>query len=84
MAATTDAIRDLIVADLGWPGDRRQLTDDYPLIDNEVIDSLGVFQIVTFLEAQYGIEVDDDELVPENFESLGAIAGLVHRKTGTP
>lgn len=77
--STTDAIRDLIIDDLGWVGDRSQLTDDYPLLENEVIDSLGIFQIVTFIESQYGIEVDIDQLTPENFESLGTIARLITR-----
>ncbi|MGH9185760.1 MAG: acyl carrier protein [Acidimicrobiales bacterium] len=74
---TIDEIRDLIVTGLGWPGDRRALTADYPLIDNDVVDSLGIFEIVAFLESRYGVEVDDEDLVPENFETIAAIARLI-------
>ncbi len=81
-AATVDALRDLIVNRLGWSGDRGLLTAEYPLIDNEVVDSIGVFEIVSFVESTYGVEIDDEELAPENFESLGAIAQLVERKRG--
>jgi acyl carrier protein len=79
---TVDAIRDLILDRLGWAGDGRLLTPDYELIDNEVIDSLGIFEIVSFVESSYGIEIDDEELAPENFETIGAIARLVERKRG--
>ena len=75
-----DDIRDIIVTDLSWPGDRNVLTDDYALIDNGVIDSLGIFQLLLLLEERYGIEVDDEDLVPENFETVGAIAQLVGKR----
>jgi acyl carrier protein len=75
-----DRIRHFIVDDLGWRGDPSRLTDDYPLIDNDVIDSLGIFQTVTHLEEVEGIEVADQDLVPENFASIRAIASLVTSK----
>jgi acyl carrier protein len=78
---TTEKVRDFIVDELRWDGPSHQLTDDYPLLDNGVIDSLGLFEIVQFLEAEYGVEIADDELVPENFATLTAIANLVGSKT---
>lgn len=77
---TTDRLRDFIVDELRWDGARDQLTDDYPLLDNGVVDSLGLFEIVQFLEAEYGIEIPDDELVPENFATLSAITKLAQDK----
>jgi acyl carrier protein len=81
--AIEDRIRDFIVDELGWRGERAELTDDYPLIDNDVIDSLGIFQIVTFLEESEGVEVADDDLVPENFVSIRAIARMATAKAGS-
>lgn len=75
-----DRIRRFIVDDLGWRGDPGHLTDDYLLIDNDVIDSLGIFQTVTHLEETEGVEVADEDLVPENFASIRAIASLVTSK----
>jgi acyl carrier protein len=72
----TDRVRDFIMDELRWRGDRDELTDDYPLLENGVIDSLGLFRIVEFLESQYGVEIDDNELVPTNFATLAAIARL--------
>lgn len=47
--------------------------DDASLIDNGVIDSLGIFQLVSFLEQNYGVRVRDEEIVLENFKSINAI-----------
>jgi acyl carrier protein len=74
--ASTDRVRDFIVDELRWRGDRAVLTDDYLLLENGVIDSLGLLRIVEFLESQYGVEIDDRELVPTNFATLAAIARL--------
>lgn len=54
--------------------------DDYPLLEKDVLDSMGIFQVVAFLEDEFGIEVDDAELVSENFETIGSIAELIDSK----
>ncbi|MBT8206694.1 MAG: acyl carrier protein [Acidimicrobiia bacterium] len=73
-------IRDFIVGELQFQGKPEDLTDDYPLLENEVIDSMGIFQIVSFLESDLGVEVDDDELVPDNFATIKSIVGLIAAK----
>jgi len=50
---------------------------DASFMDTGLIDSTGILEVVAFLEEKYEIEVDDDELVPENFDSVGNIAGYV-------
>jgi acyl carrier protein len=72
--ATTDRVRDFIMDELRWRGNRADLTDDYPLLENGVIDSLGLFRIVEFLESQCGVEIDDRELVPTNFAAIARLA----------
>ena len=47
---------------------------------NGIVDSLGVMQLVAFVEGEYGIRVDDSELVPGNFDSVEAVAAFVDRK----
>ena len=74
---TTDRVAGFIVDELGFDGKREDLTLDYPLLANGVIDSLGLFRIVEFVENEYGIEIPDDELLPENFETLRAIGRMV-------
>jgi acyl carrier protein len=81
VGSTRESVRQLIVTEFTWPGDSADLADDYPLLERGVIDSLGMHQLVAFLESTYDIEIDDEDLVPENFETLAAIAGMVDRKS---
>ena len=55
------------------------ITDRTALIDDGIIDSMGLLQIVSFLEARTGVRVPDDEVTPENFDTVEAIAQLVDR-----
>jgi acyl carrier protein len=58
----------------------RGVADDEPLIDNGVMTSLQTVELVTFLEDEFGITVEDDEFDEENFGSVEAIATLVEGK----
>jgi len=57
-------------------------TDDSPLISSHVIDSLDLLQVVSFLEGAFEVVVADEEIVPDNFETIGAITRLVESKRG--
>ena len=56
------------------------LADDASFLDLGVIDSTGVLELVSFLERQHAITVEDDELVPENLDSIDNLAGFLERK----
>jgi acyl carrier protein len=56
------------------------LTESDSLVEHGIIDSLGVLEIVTFIETQFGVVLDDDELVADHFDSLPALTELVHSK----
>jgi acyl carrier protein len=53
------------------------LGDDGSLLDSGLIDSLGILDIVAFLEENFGIQVGESDLRPDNFDSVGAIARFV-------
>jgi acyl carrier protein len=59
---------------------RRNIADDDNLLESGVIDSLGVLEIVTFLHEDFSIEISDDELTPENFQSIRSIAQFVNQR----
>lgn len=81
MEQLVDDIRRFIVDEIGWSGSAETLTPDYPLIANKVIDSVAAFQIVSYLEDEYDVAIDDSELVAPNFQDLRAIASLVESKS---
>ena len=57
-----------------------ELDGDYPLFDEGIIDSLGIFRLVAFLTQEFSIKVEPDEVVLENFESIDNIRALVESK----
>jgi acyl carrier protein len=60
------------------------LADDDPLLEHGVVDSTGVLEIIKFIEDNYRIKLDDDEIVPENLGSIANIAAFVERRGGRP
>jgi acyl carrier protein len=60
----------------------RHLAESEPLLANGILDSLGVLDLVSFLEAEFQITVIDDDLLPENFESLQRLTAFVDGKKG--
>lgn len=61
-------------------GDKDELTRDESLLDSGLIDSTAVLELVGFLESEFGIEVADEDVVPENFETVGSLVAFVNRK----
>lgn len=56
------------------------LDEKVSLIDSGVMDSTGVLELVEFLESQYSIKIEDEELVPENLETIENIVNFLARK----
>jgi acyl carrier protein len=59
---------------------KRQLNDDAPLLETGIVDSIGILEIVTFLENEFEVQVVDEDLVPENFGTIANISSFVARK----
>jgi acyl carrier protein len=56
------------------------LADDRSLLDSGVIDSTGVLELIGFLQDEFGIEVADEEMVPDNLDSIAKVEAYVARK----
>ena len=56
------------------------VTDDQDLLGG-VLDSLALLQFVEFIEGEFDIEVNDEDMVPDNFRSIDAVAGYVASRT---
>jgi acyl carrier protein len=64
-------------------GQPLDLQPDDSLLDKGVIDSTGILELVAFLGERYAIHVDDEDLIPDNLESIRNIAAFVVRKLGS-
>ncbi len=77
-----DQIHEFVVENFLF-GDADPLqSDDMSLLDNGIMDSVGVMELVAFLEQDMGLSIDDAELVPENLDSIQNLVGFVTRKRG--
>lgn len=59
-----------------------QLDGDESLMDRGIIDSIGVFALVDFIEQQYSITVSDNEMTPENLDTINRITAFIINKKG--
>jgi acyl carrier protein len=76
---TARTILEFLVNDLLYDKDVRNLTPSDPLLESGLLDSLAILRTVAFCEETYGIRIDDADVIPENFENVGALAALIER-----
>jgi acyl carrier protein len=77
MAQPAERVRDFLIDEANWDGPRAELTDDLPLIETHVIDSMLLLRLVAWLESEYGIAISDADVVPSNFGSIERISQLL-------
>ena len=65
----------LLFNDKGFPH-----TDTTSFLNEGIVDSIGVMELVTFVNTRFGVEVDATEITPDNFDSVERLAGFVGRK----
>jgi acyl carrier protein len=74
-----ERLRTFIAANFYIPSGQA-LDENTSFLEQGIIDSTGVLEIVTFVESEFGIAVSDEELLPANFDSLAALSTFIVRK----
>lgn len=74
-----EGIRDFVVQNFMF-GDGALLQDDTSFMGQGIIDSTGILELVLFLEETYNIKIEDDELVPENLDSIVSMSRFLEKK----
>ena len=75
-------VRQYVVDNLLMGTNGAELRDEDSFMQSQVIDSVGVVELVSFLEKHFSIKVEDQEMLPENLDSLNGIARYLQRKLG--
>ncbi|MDA8170999.1 MAG: acyl carrier protein [Nitrospiraceae bacterium] len=83
MQIRTD-IRDFLIENFLYGQDGGRLKEDVSLLETGLIDSTGILELVSFIEDKYGVTVNDNELVPDNFDSINKLAHFILKKIGGP
>ena len=60
-------------------GDANGLKDDSSFLEDGIIDSTGVLELVTFLEEKFSITVEDEDLIPENLDSINNVTAYLEK-----
>jgi acyl carrier protein len=63
-------------------GDAGELENETSFLDSGVIDSTGMLELITYLEEHFNIRIEDEEMLPENMDSLNNVAAFLERKKG--
>lgn len=78
----TTEIRAYIVERFLFGKQGERLSNSASFMEQHLVDSTGILEVVMFLESKYGIKVADEEMIPENLDSIERIAAFVRRKQG--
>ena len=79
MSETRDKIRAFIMENFLF-GNDQGLNDDTSFLDEGIIDSTGILELVSFLEEEFSISVEDEEILPENLDSIKNVVAYLGRK----
>lgn len=74
-------VRQFILKNYLFSTDENALKNDVSLMQAGIIDSTGVLELIMFLEEQFGVKVADEEMTPDNLDSVDRIAAFVGRKS---
>lgn len=81
IAALSDQLKAFVVQKFPLARNRRIGIDD-PLVESGIVDSLGVLTLIGFIEAEFQVQIADDDLLPDNFRTIRSLSKLVLTKLG--
>jgi acyl carrier protein len=76
----TEELRTFVVENFLFGQANGSLSDDTSFLESGIVDSTGLLELIGFVERTYAIRLHDDELVPENLDSLARLTCFVNRK----
>jgi acyl carrier protein len=76
-----DQIKKYIAENFLFSSNGFTLDDDESFLEAGVVDSLGVVELVSFVEENFHVQVPDDDIVPDNFDSVDNLAAYISRRT---
>ena len=79
MNETKEKIKTFIIENFLF-GSEDGLKDETSFLEEGIIDSTGILELVTFLEEEFSIAIEDEELIPENLDSINNVTAFMERK----
>lgn len=82
MDETQKLLRTFILENYLFTDDQNAIKDDDSFLQLGIIDSTGILEVIFFLEEQFGIKVGDEEMVPQNLDSINNLTAFIAKRTG--
>ena len=76
-----DKVRNYILENYLFTDDQSELNNEDSFLEKGIIDSTGILEIIFFLEEEFGLSVEDDEMIPENLDSVNNIVKFINSKS---
>jgi len=73
-------VRNYILENFLFSDNQSDLTDEVSFLEEGIVDSTGVLELVMFVEETFGIRVEDEEIIPDNFDSVAKLSRYVEKK----
>lgn len=73
-------IKNYILENYLFTEDQSALDNDDSFLNKGIMDSTGILEVIYFIEEEFGIKIQDEEMVPENLDSVNNIVAFLHRK----
>ena len=81
MATIAEQVRQYIVENFLFSDNGDQLPGDVSFLEEGIVDSTGVLELVMFVEETFNVTVKDEEIIPDNFDSVNRLARYIRSKT---
>ena len=75
-----DKLRLFVLDNFLFTEDQDELKNDDSFMDKNIVDSTGILEIIEFLEEECSIKIEDEEMIPDNLDSIQKIVSFVERK----
>jgi len=80
---TENKIKEYIAKNLLFSNDGYTYADDASFLEEGIVDSQGVMELVMFVEEEFKVSVEDEDITPDNFDSVSLLADYIRRKSGS-
>lgn len=78
--STENKLRSYILENYLFTDDESQLSSDDSFLQKGIIDSTGILEVIFFIQDEFGVEVADSEMIPENLDSVNNIVAFIEKK----
>ena len=81
MENTRSVLRKFILENYLYTEDESALKDDDSFLDSGILDSMGILEVIDLLNEAFSIEVEDDEMIPDNLDSINDLLAFIKKKS---